>query len=80
MEDDELYTVWAGLKALTIRECVGEKTDDKDTRLHPSHHGDSGQVSEVFKQSVVIPKSVRRQEDTMCNFATTSTHFWRCSN
>ena len=63
VEDDELYTVWAGLKALTIHECecVGEKTDDKDTRLQPSHHGDSEQVSEVFKQGLVIPKSVPRR-------------------
>ena len=61
VQDDELYTVWAKLKALTISECEGQKVEVKKKTLEPSH-GDVGQVSEVFKQSLVVPKSVPRRK------------------
>ena len=56
VEDDELYMVWARLKALTISECEGREVGDKGETAQELSRGDVGQRSEIFKQNLVVPR------------------------
>ena len=62
VKDDELYMVWARLKALTISECEEQEVGDKGETAQELSHGDVGQRSEIFRQNLVVPKSVPRKK------------------
>ena len=58
---DELYNVWSKLKALTLHDDVQEDLGHNDSEDDPfdlGRPGGQGQISEAFKESLVIPKSI----------------------
>ena len=57
-EHDELYNVWSKLKALTLHDDVQEDLGHNDSEDDPFDLGGQGQISEAFKESLVIPKSI----------------------
>ena len=61
VEDDELYMVWARLKALTISECEEQEVGDEGETAQELSREDFGQRSEIFRQNLV-PKSVPRKK------------------
>ena len=62
VEDDELYMVWARLKALTISECEEQEVGDEGETAQELSREDFGQRSEIFRQNLVVPKSVPRKK------------------